>query len=151
MNTRIRKAGHRLLLDPSIRFWYYPRGDLGSLYRQIFTVGRVKAWILGKHYDIFKVKYVLPSVFVLAMLAALAGAAVFFAGGPRLWGLGALAVLGPYVVVVLGFALGRVGRLGLGALRLVPILPTLHVGYGAGFLLGALEIVRRRRNASAGS
>jgi len=65
MNTRIRKAGYALLLDPSIRFWYLPRASLSALWRQIYTVGLVKARILRKHPDIFRWKYVLPSAFVL--------------------------------------------------------------------------------------
>jgi succinoglycan biosynthesis protein ExoA len=145
MNTRIRKAGFRLLLDPSIRFWYVPRGSLRSLWRQIHTVGRVKAWILHKHPDIFKVKYVLPSLFVLAEGGALAGVAWWWLGGPRALGVPAAILLALYVGLVAGFALSRVPRLGAGAARLLAILPTLHFGYGLGFLRGLAELPRRPR------
>jgi succinoglycan biosynthesis protein ExoA len=133
MNTRIRKAGYKLLLDPSIRFWYLPRPSLSALWRQIYTVGLVKARILRKHPDIFKWKYVLPSAFV----GALAGTLVLAATGET----AGLAFLALYAVVVVGFALAHVPRLGAGAgaLRLVAIVPTLHVGYGLGFLAGASE------------
>jgi len=140
MNTRIRKAGYKLLLDPGIRFWYVPRGSLAGLWRQIFTVGRVKAWILQKHPDIFKAKYVLPSALVLATGAACA-LALFARGLPR--GLAA-AFLALYAGTVAGFALSRVGRLGASAARLLAILPALHFGYGLGFLRGVLELPRRR-------
>ncbi|HEX6851051.1 MAG TPA: glycosyltransferase family 2 protein [Candidatus Polarisedimenticolaceae bacterium] len=130
MNTRIRKAGHRLLLDPSIRFWYVPRPDVRALWRQIWTVGLVKARILRKHPDIFKLKYVLPTVFVVALGASLALAPF------RPW---TLACPAAYAAAVVGFAASRVPRLGAGAVRLLAILPTLHVGYGLGFLVGALE------------
>jgi succinoglycan biosynthesis protein ExoA len=126
MNTRIRKAGHRLLLDPSIRFWYVPRPDLRALGRQIWTVGLVKARILRKHPDIFKLKYVLLSAWTLALPAA-------------------------YAAAVLGFALSRLPRLGTGAARLLAILPTLHVGYGLGFLVGALEPLTGRPARPAGA
>jgi succinoglycan biosynthesis protein ExoA len=147
MNTRIRKAGYRLLLDPGIRFWYIPRGSLRSLWRQIFTVGRVKAWILHKHPDIFKGKYVLPSAFVLAAGFSLAALAWWMAGGPRSLGRLAAAFLAAYLGVLAGFALSRVGRLGLSAVRLLAILPTLHFGYGLGFLRGAAELPRRARSS----
>lgn len=130
MNTRIRKAGHRLLLDPSIRFWYVPRPDLGALWRQIFTVGLVKARILRKHPDIFRAKYVLPTVLLLALAASLALAVA------TPW---TLLLPAAYAACVLAFALSRAPRLSLGAFRLLAILPTLHVGYGLGFLLGAVE------------
>lgn len=139
MNTRIRKAGYRLLLDPSIRFWYLPRPSLGALWRQIYTVGLVKARILRKHPDIFRWKYVLPSAFVVAMTGAaalaLGGAA---AGAPRLALVGA-AVLAAYALIVVAFAASRLPRVGAGAVRLLAIVPVLHVGYGLGFLSGATE------------
>jgi len=143
MNTRIREAGHRLLLDPSIRFWYFPRHDLGALWRQIFMVGRVKARILRKHPAIFKLKYVLPSVLVLATIAAIAAiAAGVFTGSSRLAGFG-LGFLLVYVLAVATFASTK-SKLGLGLFRLFAILPVLHFGYGLGFLAGVSESVTRR-------
>lgn len=143
MNTRIRKAGYRLLLDPSIRFWYIPRGSLRALWKQIYTVGLVKARILRKHPDIFRIKYVLPTVFVLAMAAAAIAAVSGLAAG---W-----AVLLGYAAIVIVFALTRVPRLGAGALRLLAILPTLHVGYGLGFLSGATEKILGRSSRPPGA
>lgn len=139
MNTRIRKRGHRLLLDPSIRFWYVPRPDLRSLFRQIVTVGRVKAWILRKHPDIRKPKYYLPSVLVVGLVAALALVAWAAGGGPATAGALGAAFVAAYGGAVAAFALSRTPALGVGALRLLAILPTLHVGYGLGFLRGAVE------------
>ena len=138
MNTRIRKAGFKLLLDPSIRFWYLPRPSLRALWRQIVTVGLVKARILRKHPDIFKWKYVLPSVFVVALASALVSIAM-----RPVRPLG-LAFLAAYGTVVLGFALSRLPRVGAGALRLVAIVPILHIGYGLGFLSGATERILGR-------
>jgi cellulose synthase/poly-beta-1,6-N-acetylglucosamine synthase-like glycosyltransferase len=143
MNTRIRKAGYKLLLDPSIQFWYQPRSSLGALWRQIYAVGLVKARILRKHPDIFKWKYVLPSVFVATLAGAVALAAMGSAAG--------FAFLAAYAVVVAGFALSRAPRLGAGALRLLLILPALHVGYGLGFLAGASEKILGRPSRPPGA
>ena len=143
MNTRIRKAGHKLLLDPSIRFWYLPRPSLGALWRQIYAVGLVKARILRKHPDIFKWKYVLPTVFVAGIVAALGLA---LTGHPA--GLGFLLL---YAALDVGFALSRLPRLGSGAFRLVAILPVLHVGYGLGFLSGATERLLGRTSRPPGA
>jgi len=151
MNTRIRKAGYKLLLDPTIRFWYLPRASLGALWRQIYTVGLVKARILRKHPDIFRLKYVLPTAFVLGLGVALASIAAALFGAPS-W-IGALggAAIGAYALLVLAFALSRVPRLGAGAARLLAILPTLHVGYGLGFLSGATEKVLGRASRPPGA
>ena len=142
MNTRIRKAGHRLLLDPSIRFWYVPRPDLRALWRQIWTVGLVKARILRKHPDIFKLKYVLPTALVVALGASFALAPL----RP-----GSLVFPAAYAAAIAGFAASRVPRLGAGAARLIAILATLHVGYGLGFLVGALEAVTGRKARPGGA
>jgi cellulose synthase/poly-beta-1,6-N-acetylglucosamine synthase-like glycosyltransferase len=143
MNTRIRKAGYKLLLDPSIRFWYLPRPSLGALWRQIYAVGLVKARILRKHPDIFKWKYVLPSTFVIAFLGSIALAVMGATAG--------IAFVAAYAIVVLGFAASRASRLGIGAARLVAIIPTLHIGYGLGFLAGASETVFGRNSRPIGA
>ncbi len=148
MNTRIREAGYRLLLDPSIRFWYYPRPDLASLFRQIFMVGLVKARILRKHPAIFKLKYVLPSTFVLALAGAGVALSARPLGAPISVAVSGAGFLALYAAVVAGFAAARVGKLGWGAARLLAILPVLHAGYGLGFLRGALEAVLPRRDGS---
>jgi cellulose synthase/poly-beta-1,6-N-acetylglucosamine synthase-like glycosyltransferase len=145
MNTRIRKAGYALLLDPAIRFWYVPRGSLHGLWRQIFTVGRVKVWILQKHPDIFKAKYVLPSALVLLAAGSLLSTLWWLAGGPVLPGGLGLSFLSAYAGLIAGFAVSRVGRLGAGAARLLAILPVLHFGYGLGFLRGVADLPSRRR------
>ncbi len=144
MNTRIRKAGYRLLLDPTIRFWYYPRPDLRSLWRQILTVGRVKARILRKHPDIFKVKYVLPSALVLLLGAAVVVAAAAAPLGGEPAAVAGAAFLAAYAGAVAAFSLSRVPKLGPAAAWLLVILPTLHVGYGVGFLAGAAEVALGR-------
>jgi succinoglycan biosynthesis protein ExoA len=143
MNTRIRKAGYKLLLDPSIRFWYLPRPSLSALWRQIYAVGLVKARILRKHPDIFKWKYVLPTAFVGAL--ALASALVLLRRPEGAWFLLA------YATVVAGFAVTRIPRLKAGALRLLLIVPVLHVGYGLGFLSGATETFLGRASRPPGA
>jgi cellulose synthase/poly-beta-1,6-N-acetylglucosamine synthase-like glycosyltransferase len=144
MNTRIREAGFRLLLDPSIRFWYYPRPNLRALARQIHMVGLVKARILRKHPAIFKLKYALPSVFVVAASLAAVAAILAALGGPTIPGLAGAGFLAAYAVAILAFSASTTRRLGLDSLRLLAILPVLHVGYGIGFLRGATEILSGR-------
>ena len=151
MNTRIRKAGFTLLLDPSIRFWYLPRSGLKALWKQIYAVGLVKARILRKHPDIFRVKYVIPSVFVLAALAAVGAVVLAASTGSRALAIAGGGLLLGYAGVVVFFTLTRVPALGFGAARLLAILPTLHVGYGLGFLSGATERILGRRSRPPGA
>ena len=148
MNTRIRKAGYRLLLDPSIRFWYYPRPGLKALWRQIWRVGYVKALVLRKHPDIFRVKYVLPTLAVAALAAAALAALSPLAGVPPRVGAAGLAVLGGYAACIVVFAASRAREAKGETWRLLAIVPVLHVGYGLGFLGGVLRLIRGWRPAA---
>ena len=151
MNTRIRKAGFRLLLDPSIRFWYLPRPSAGALWKQIYTVGLVKARILRKHPDIFKWKYVLPSAGVVGLAASVAAVLAALMGAPAILGILGSLLLAAYAAIVLAFALVKSVRVQAGAVRLLAILPILHVGYGLGFLSGATESLLGRTNKPPGA
>jgi hypothetical protein len=62
-----------------------------------------------------------------------------------------LAFLAAYAAVVAAFAVSRAPRLGFGAWRLLAILPTLHVGYGLGFLSGASEKILGRSSRPPGA
>ncbi|MGE0448467.1 MAG: glycosyltransferase family 2 protein [Vicinamibacterales bacterium] len=157
-NTRVARAGYRLLIDPSIRFWYIPRDSPRALWQQIHGVGRIKVAVLAKHRDIVMPKYFVPSAFELALAASLAarvsggaagaaeaaglivpGAA---AGARRAGVAGSVLPLG-YSVLVLGFAASRLRAIGGAALWLLVIVPVLHVGYGTGFLAGLARLARR--------
>jgi hypothetical protein len=83
---------------------------------------------------------VLPSLFVVAAAGSIATSAF---GG--LWFLVA------YAATLVAFAASRAPRLGTGAVRLLAILPVLHVGYGLGFLAGALEILTGRQGKPPGA
>jgi cellulose synthase/poly-beta-1,6-N-acetylglucosamine synthase-like glycosyltransferase len=151
-NTRVARAGYRLLLDPSIRFWYVPRASLGALWRQIHGVGRIKVAVLAKHPDIVRAKYLTPGAFVLVFLASGAAVLAGWATGAR--GLAIAGSLLPvfYATLVVGFAASRTPKLGPAAVWLLAIVPVLHIGYGTGFLLGLGGLLRRlkRSPSSAG-
>jgi cellulose synthase/poly-beta-1,6-N-acetylglucosamine synthase-like glycosyltransferase len=148
-NTRVARTGYRLLLDPSIRFWYVPRGSLGALWRQIHAVGRIKVAVLAKHPDIVRMKYLMPGAFVVALIASGTAVLAGLAAGSR--GLMIAGVLLPllYATLVAGFALCRVPKLGLAAVWLTVIVPVLHIGYGTGSLLGLGGLWRRRRRLAS--
>ncbi|MEE9217518.1 MAG: hypothetical protein V3U98_00445, partial [Acidobacteriota bacterium] len=120
------------------------RPDLGTLWKQIFTVGLVKARILRKHPDILRWKYALPSLFVLSAGASLAAALFSTVAGPPLVAVAGIGFLTAYALVAGSFCLSRAPRLGWSCLWLLSILPVLHTGYGLGFLRGLLEYFRPR-------
>lgn len=138
-NLRVRRAGGRVFLDPTIRSTYRPREKLGDLWSQYFGYGLFKVLVIRKHSRISSWRQLVPSTFIAGLLASVVLAVV--TGTPFL----ALAVAGPYVFAVLGlsFWLGRNDPECIILLQVV--FPTLHLAYGSGFLAGLWRWRGRRR------
>lgn len=127
LNLRLRAAGGRIVLDPSIRSWYFPRSQPRSLARQYFNYGICKASTLAKH-------SALPSPRPLAP-AALVAATVVLGVGRRRWSrrlaLPFLHAVGCSVV-----ALRAARHPGVAPHRAVAAIEICHWSYGAGFWVG---------------
>ena len=131
-DLRLVKQGGRLLLVPDAISCYYARGTLGQVGRMFFQYGYFKPLVARKLGRVMTVRQLVPSLFLLA----LGGSALLAPWVPAAGLLGA-AIAAAYAVFVFGFALAAVPRHGVrAALPLAAAFPTLHFGYGAGFLLG---------------
>jgi succinoglycan biosynthesis protein ExoA len=141
-NLRLRLAGGRIVLDPSIRIFYTPRGSFARVFRQYYEYGLWKPAVMRKHGQVVSARSLVPGAFVgsIAVLAALAP-----------W----LAVARLTLVLEVGSY--ATGTLAFGALairrkreswRLLPrvaaAFPTFHVAYGLGTLAGLARLLRRR-------
>jgi succinoglycan biosynthesis protein ExoA len=141
-NLRLRQAGGRIVLDPSIEVRYRPRGSLRKVWDQYYEYGLWKVPVMRKHGRISTVRGEVPLLFVLSSLTL--GVA---APGSRL----ARRLLGVQLLLysALGilFAVRGVRRRGE-PLTLVPVVlaafPAFHVGHGAGHAVGLLRAVLRR-------
>ena len=67
-NARIRKAGGRIWLDPSIRSVYFARSTLQELARQYWRYGYWKWKMLKRYPDTLRWRQALPPLFVLSLL-----------------------------------------------------------------------------------
>jgi glycosyltransferase involved in cell wall biosynthesis len=129
LNVRLRLGGGRVLLDPTLDSTYYPRGTLGSLWRQYHTYGRAKARVLRLHPGSLVPRQLAPPLFVLLLLACLALL-------PLTW-LPLAAIGVPYAAVVLLAAVGGARHAGFAVFpRLLLIYPTIHLAWGLGVLRG---------------
>lgn len=72
MNARIRAAGWRIRLDPSIRSTYLPRTTIRALFRQYRGYGHSKVSLAAVRPDAIRPRHLAPA----ALVAAFAGAAV---------------------------------------------------------------------------
>jgi len=66
-NTRVRKAGGRIWLDPSIRSIYFARSTLLELARQYWRYGYWKWRMLRRYPDTLRWRQALPPLFVLSL------------------------------------------------------------------------------------
>jgi succinoglycan biosynthesis protein ExoA len=124
LNFRLRKAGGRIVCDPSIRSTYFPRSTPGGLWRQYWTYGTCKATALIMHRRLPSLRPLAPALLVLALVAAP------FIGG--------LAWLAPaaWLLLVAGTAVALSRRPGVSAPRSALALAICHLAYGIGFWAG---------------
>ncbi|MGQ0430948.1 MAG: glycosyltransferase family 2 protein [Microthrixaceae bacterium] len=134
LNMRLRAEGGRIVLDPAIRSWYFPRDNPRSLARQYFNYGMGKASTLAKHTTLPSWRPLAPAVLVLLSAVGL----IFGRGGWRL-GLPAVhaAVCGA-VALRLGTAPGIAPQRAFAAVELC------HWSYGAGFWTGSGRVILGR-------
>jgi succinoglycan biosynthesis protein ExoA len=133
-NFRLRRAGGRIVLDPSIRIYYTPRGSFRRLFRQYFEYGLWKPAVMRKHGSVVSLRSLVPIAFV-ASFVVLAAAAPFSRIGRLLLAAEvALYLLGALAFGVLAI---RSKRERLRILpRVVASFATFHVAYGLGMAAG---------------
>lgn len=138
---RVRRAGGKVILDPSIHVRYTPRGSLAGVFRQYYEYGRWKVPVLVKHGQLPNPRALVPIVFIFS-LAALGSAAASRPTARKLL-VGELAL---YTIASVGFA-GASIRRRREAWSLLPrvtaVFPSFHLAYGLGMLNGALRALRR--------
>jgi glycosyltransferase involved in cell wall biosynthesis len=135
-NTRIRKAGGIIWLDPSIRSMYFARPRLSDLAKQYFRYGFWKWRMLRRFPDTLRWRQGLPPLFVLSLI-----------------GLGILGAFMPLFRVLLGVVLiaymmvlaaaGVQAALHKRLISLIFGLPlaisVMHICWGSGFLWSMIK------------
>ncbi len=141
MNWRLRELGWTVWLDPCLAVEYRPRGSIGALARQYFDYGRWKREMLRRHPRAWRARQFAAPLLVLALagssvLGAAAMAAGAWEGAPALLAL-AGAAPGAYVLALLaGTGAAGLVRRRREAVLLPAVLVTMHLAWGAGFLIG---------------
>ncbi|HXI03609.1 MAG TPA: glycosyltransferase family 2 protein [Candidatus Saccharimonadales bacterium] len=131
LNYRIREGGGKIVLVPALRSVYAPRESPAKLFRQYFQYGLYKVRVASLHPRQARPRHLIPSAFVVALLALL-GAAPFSAAAFLLL----IGLVAAHALASLAFAFGA-GRREPAAWLLVPLVTMiLHAAYGTGFLAG---------------
>ena len=127
-NWRLRKRGQSVWFDPSLTVFYRPRSTLRELVRQYFRYGRWKFAVLGRHPAELRLRHLASPLLTLGLAASallgLAGVA----------GATALPLLYAATLTLAAVVLG-IRRRDAAALLLPVVLPTMHLGWGLGFLM----------------
>lgn len=137
LNYRLRAAGGRVWLDPSIRSTYTPRGSLRRLFKQYYQYGYWKVRVFQKHPGKMRLRHFVPAAFVGAGALSVAAASSFVWGRWLLvaWG-------GSYVLAALAAAV-RSSRRPSRILGLPAVFFVIHAAYGTGFLAGLVRFLPR--------
>lgn len=130
---RANAKGIKIYQDPSIKSYYFPRKTFKKLFSQYFQYGLYKPLVIKKVNQGFKIRHVVPSLFVLYILAC--PFFIYFGGLLLLL----LYFLLLYFLLIVIFSFVSKAKL-MVKLNLLVVYPCVHLAYGLGFLIGLKRI-----------
>ncbi len=140
-NYRLRSAGYKVLLSPSIEVTYFVRPSLVGLAKQYVRYGFYRRWTEVQHPGSVPWRVYAPP----ALLIALGCSAILCASGAVAWA----AVVPAMYLCVLGLAavdgMRRSKRLLLALLEPVAV-ATMHFAFGVGWLQGLVTLHHSKPN-----
>jgi len=135
-NTRVRRSGGKIWVDPNIRVGYYSRPDLTSLARQYFAYGFWKFKMLLRYPASLRWRQALPPVFVSGILMLLLLSTFWVLARILLAG-----VICLYLVILLAGSIKPAIK--WKRISLIPGIPTaiitMHFAWGSGFLWSLIK------------
>jgi succinoglycan biosynthesis protein ExoA len=144
LNLRIRRAGYRVWFDPTLAVTYWPRESWTRLGRQFSATGRWRGELVRRYGRGNSVRFFAPPALVLILALSVVVGVLQLAGVlTGWWAIAASAVYLPviaYALLVIVVALGLGGGTGWrDKLWTLAVLPTMHLSWGTGFLIGVLR------------
>lgn len=142
LNRRLRATGGTVWFTPELTVVYRPRSSLRALIRQFVATGIWRGELVRRFGLANSLRYFVPPLAVIGVLVGVVlGLLAALLGIPTLaWG---LIVPVTYLVLVVTASLRAAKAEGwrVGLWYLV-VLPSIHFGWGSGFLLGFLALTR---------
>lgn len=136
LNTRIRKSGGRVWLDPRIRSAYFARSSLGALARQYWRYGYWKWRMLRRYPETLRWRQALPPVFVLGLAGLLLLSPVW----QQVRILLGLVLCAYWIVLFLGSLSPAWKRKDVALLAGVPLaIACMHLSWGSGLIFSLLR------------
>ena len=132
-NTRVRRSGGKVWMDPSIHSVYFARSRLKELAQQYWRYGYWKAQMLRRYPKTLRWRQVLPPLFVLALISLGLLSLVCYLSR---WLLVIIVLLYTIVLFIVGIKMSKSNKdisMSLG----VPLaIATIHLSYGTALLWG---------------
>ena len=147
LNLRIRNAGHSVWFDPSLEVTYWPRESWPKLVRQFTATGIWRGELVRRYPVRTPWRFFAPPLLVATIALSILVLVVHLTGVLRGWPSTVLSVvyLGPaaYFVLLLLICFSRAGGPGWpDRWRFFLVLPTMHVSWGVGFIVGLVRGAR---------
>lgn len=144
LNLRIRAAGHTVWFDPALEVTYWPRESWPKLVRQFCATGIWRGELVRRYRGRNPWRFFVPPLLVVAIALSVVLLVLQLAGVVGGWpsALLSFVYLAPLAYVVLLLLLSFSGGGGPSwsdRWRFFYVLPTMHVSWGAGFILGVLR------------
>ena len=144
LNLRIRAAGHAVWFDPALQVTYWPRENWSKLVRQFCATGIWRGELVRRYGGRNPWRFFVPPVLVLTVLASVILGVLQLTGVVSGWPSAVASLVyvgsGAYVLLVLGLAfVADRGSSLLDRWFFVVVLPTMHLSWGVGFIIGLVR------------
>jgi hypothetical protein len=144
LNLRIRRAGYRVWFDPSLSVTYWPRESWTRLVRQFSATGRWRGELVRRFGRGNSLRFFAPPALVLTIVLALVVGVLQLTGVLHGWASVAASIV--YLPIVAYAALIAAVAIGPGGGRgwrdkvwSAAVLPTMHLSWGWGFVVGLVR------------
>ncbi len=144
LNLRIRRAGYRVWFDPTLSVTYWPRESWTRLIRQFSATGRWRGELVRRYGRGNSLRFFAPPALVVTIAVGIVVGILQATGVlSGWWAVAASVVYLPvvaYAVLVIVVAIGPGGGHGWrDKLWTAAVLPTMHLSWGWGFVIGVLR------------
>ncbi len=144
LNLRIRRAGYRVWFDPTLSVTYWPRESWTRLIRQFSATGRWRGELVRRYGRGNSLRFFAPPALVVTIAVGIVVGILQATGVlSGWWAVAASVVYLPvvaYAVLVVVVAIGPGGGHGWrDKLWTAAVLPTMHLSWGWGFVIGVLR------------
>lgn len=147
LNLRIRAAGHTVWFDPQLKVTYWPRESWTKLSRQFLATGIWRGELVRRYKGRNPWRFFVPPMLVLSIVFSVVLLALQISPIVNGWWtiIASVFYLGPisYVLLVLWLAfIGGRSDNWRDRWFFIVVLPTMHLSWGTGFMIGLLRGAR---------